>query len=98
MMLLKLRFAHWLNAASRDRILKFHKSMTRRSTALGCEGLDSSFYSNGSVVARICIETHFFNQLVFHVLDNLLPGVLNNHRLFRDNLNFYVDSEGHNLS
>ena len=53
MILLKSHFSHWLNAVSRDNILK--KSMFGRSTAFGYGGLDILFYSNGSKFVRIYV-------------------------------------------
>ena len=98
MLLLKSCFVHWLSATSRDSILKLCESMTGRSTTFGHGHLDMSFYSNGSAFLRNYVETHFcFIPLMFHALNNLMPGVLNNCRLFRDNLNFHIHSEGHTL-
>ena len=98
MLLLKSNFFHWLSEATGDSVLKLCKSITGRSTALGYGGLHMSFYYNSSSVIRNCVETHsFFNQLILHALDNLLPKVSNNCRLFQDNLNLHIDSEGYTL-
>ena len=99
MLLLKQFFTHQLSTESGDNILKSCKSMTIRSTPLGRGGLDVSFHSNSSVAAKDYVETHyFFNQLIFHAFDNLLPEELNNCGLFQDNINFNVDSKGYALS
>ena len=98
-LLLKLCFNRWLSAASEEKILQSHKSMTVRSTVLGYGGINISFYRNSAIASKKYAETHsFFNQLIFNVLDELLPGKLDDYELFRGNINFHADSEGHTQS
>ena len=87
-------FVNWLCQAAPEHVDESCKSITEKSTAIGCQGMKISTEILTNSSANNCVKiASFFKKSTFCIIPGLIDGVLYIYNMFKDNILSLVENK-----